>query len=95
MSYYTVLELTNVLIAHRQWTLQRCRRRCDGPARYIVRDKNKNLVLIDPSHKGRRLGFVLEEVLMRLAERDDDDLAREARQLLMQLSSVGGDDLSN
>ena len=90
MSYYAVLELTNALIAQRQWTLQRCRRRCDGPARYIVLDKNKNSVLMDDSYKGRRLGFVLEEVLTRLSA-SDDDFAREIRGLLTQLP-LGGDD---
>lgn len=92
MSYYAVLELTNALIAQQQWTLQRCRRRCDGPARYIVLDKNKNSMLIDSSYKGRRLGFVLEEVLTQLSE-SDDDFAREARELLTQLPGSGGDDV--
>ncbi len=86
MNYYTVLELTNDLIARHGWALQRCRRRCDGPARYIVVGADGDQVLVDKAHRGRRLGFTLLELLKCLCDNVEGDVAVAAENLLRQLS---------
>lgn len=88
MNHYTVLELTKRLIAQQQWQLQRCRRRCDGPARYRIVDERGAPVLGGGDYQNRRLGLTLQEVLMRLCEQCDLELATIANDLLQQLNRL-------
>lgn len=88
MSYYAVLEMTNALIAQHRWALQRCRRRCDGPARYMVHDENNQQVVVDTVNKSRRLGFTLQELLMGLSNHGDNEIAMPAADLLRQLNAL-------
>jgi hypothetical protein len=88
MNYYAVLEMTNSLIAQHRWVLQRCRRRCDGPARYIVLNEKNAQLIADPHYKSRRLGFTLQELLLWLCEHGDEEIAGPAADLLQQLNNL-------
>lgn len=84
MNHYAELELTNRLIAQQQQQLQRC----DGPARYRIVDERGAPVLGGGDYQNRRLGLTLQEVLMRLCEQCDLELATIANDLLQQLNRL-------
>ena len=88
MTYYAVLEATDALIARHQWTLQRCRRCCDGPTRYVVFDEHRSPVLVDSDLTKKRLGWTLQELLVRLCELHEHKLATTANHLLTELNKL-------
>jgi hypothetical protein len=89
MSYYTILEATNLLIAQYDWELRRCRRHYDdGPLRYVLIDRKGAVVTEMKLRRQRRHGLSLQEVLVSLTHQDNAELATAAAKLLMEFGEL-------
>lgn len=85
MSYYTVLSATSALLLRENFTMRRCRRRFNGPHRYILFDADNRIFHFDEASKNRRMGYTLHELLAWLAR--NPKAAVEARALLLELDT--------
>lgn len=87
MSYYTVLSATSTLLLQQQITVRRCRRRFNGPHRYILQDIHGDIFHFDEISKTRRMGYTLLELLNWLAKQPNPKLVAEARELMHELDN--------
>lgn len=85
MSYYTVLSAASTLLNHQHFTMRRCRRRFNGPHRYVLHDSHGHVFHFDETSKHRRMGYTLHELLEWLQSHPDAQAATEARVLLEEL----------
>lgn len=88
MSYYAVLSAANALLQQQHYTMRRCRRRFNGPHRYILFDAQNRPVHFDDAPKSRRAGYTLLELLDWLAKRADAHVSAAARQLMYELDAA-------
>jgi hypothetical protein len=87
MSYYTVLSATSALLLNENFTMRRCRRRFNGPHRYVLFDARNTIFHFDENSKNRRMGYTLHELLEWLATNPNAKTADEARGLLHELNT--------
>jgi hypothetical protein len=87
MSYYTVLSATTALLQQQNFTVRRCRRRFNGPHRYVLHDTQGNIFHFDDNSKNRRMGYTLFELLDWLAKHPTPTIVAEARTLMRDLDS--------
>lgn len=87
MNYYTVLSATSALLQHQQLTVRRCRRRFNGPHRYILHDATGNVFHFDELSKNRRMGYTLFELLDWMIKQPNAKIAHEARALMHDLDN--------
>lgn len=87
MSYYTVLSATSALLQQQHLTVRRCRRRFNGPHRYILHDANGSVFHFDELSKNRRMGYTLFELLDWMAKQPNPKITHEARSLMHELDN--------
>lgn len=87
MSYYTVLSATTTLLQQQQLTVRRCRRRFNGPHRYILHDASGHVFHFDQLSKTRRMGYTLFELLDWMGKQPNANLKAEARSLMHELDN--------
>lgn len=87
MSYYTVLSATSALFKQQHFTLNRCRRRFNGPHRYILHDEQGHIFHFDDLSKKRRTGYTLQELIDWLVNQPNAAYVTEARALLHDLDN--------
>ncbi len=87
MSYYTVLSTTSALLLRQNFTMRRCRRRFNGPHRYVLLDPHGRIFHFDETSKNRRMGYTLQELLEWLAKQSDAKVAAEASALMHELEA--------
>lgn len=85
MSYYTVLSAASALLLKQRFTMRRCRRRFNGPHRYVLQDLHGHIHHFDEATKNRRMGYTLLELLEWLTTHFDAPVAAEARLLMHEL----------
>lgn len=85
MSYYNVLSAASALLLQQNHTMRRCRRRFNGPHRYVIFAAHGQVVHFSETEKSRRMGYTLQELLEWLASRPHSSAATEARTLLQEL----------
>ena len=87
MSYYNVLSEASVLLLQQHFTMRRCRRRFNGPHRYVLFDTHGGPVHFDESTKNRRMGYTLQELLEWLGRHHAPSVATRARTLMHELEA--------
>lgn len=85
MSYYNILSEASALLLQQHVTMRRCRRRFNGPHRYVLFDENGRTIHLDEAAKNRRMGYTLQELLEWLSTQADANAAAKARALMQQL----------
>ena len=85
MSYYNVLSAASTLLSQQHFTMRRCRRRFNGPHRYVLFDTHSHAIHFDAAEKSRRMGYTLQELLEWLTTQPYADVATAARALLQEL----------
>ncbi len=85
MNYYTVLSAASTLLTQEHLTIRRCRRRFNGPHRYILHDATGAVFHFDEVSRNRRMGYTLFELLEWLGKRPDLKVASEAKSLTREL----------
>jgi hypothetical protein len=85
MNYYTVLSATSALLQQQDLTVRRCRRRFNGPHRYVLQDGEGNAFHFDEISKNRRMGYALSELLEWMAKQPGSNTTSEARSLIHEL----------
>lgn len=86
MSYYTVLSAASALLQEQHFTLRRCRRRFNGPHRYVLHCPQGNVHHLDENCKNRRMGYTLQELLDWLVKNPNPEIVAVARALLHELN---------
>ena len=81
MSYYTVLSATNTLLSQQHFAMRRCRRRFNGPHRYVLFDTEGHTVHFSEQTRVRRMGYTLLEILEWLIHSPNPEISRTARTL--------------
>jgi hypothetical protein len=87
MSYYNVLSAASELLLQQHLTMRRCRRRFNGPHRYVLFDTHGSTVHFNSNTQNRRSGYTLREVLEWLAAHSDINVAKTAQSLLQELEA--------
>lgn len=87
MSYYNVLSETSALLLQLHFTMRRCRRRFNGPHRYVLFDSHGRTVHFDESAKNRRMGYTLQELLEWLSTHPDPNVVAKTRVLMQELET--------
>ena len=85
MGYYTVLSAASTLLHQQHFTVRRCRRRFNGPHRYVLHDTRGLVFHFDENSKNRRMGYTLQELLDWLAKNSNPHIVAEAHTLISQL----------
>lgn len=87
MNYYTVLSATSALLQQQRLTVRRCRRRFNGPHRYILHDATGSVFHFDDLSKTRRMGYTLFELLDWMSKQPTTKIQNEARSLIHELDN--------
>lgn len=87
MNYYTVLSATSALLNQQHLTIRRCRRRFNGPHRYILHDASGQVFHFDALSKNRRMGYTLFELLEWMSKQPESKMTSEARSLMQELDN--------
>ncbi len=85
MSYYTVLSAASTLLQQQHFTVRRCRRRFNGPHRYVLHNADGGVYHFDEHSKNRRMGYTLQELLDWLAKNTNPRIAAQASTLSHEL----------
>ena len=85
MSYYNVLSAASTLLLQQHFTMRRCRRRFNGPHRYVLFDTHGHAIHFDAAEKSRRMGYTLQELLAWLTIQPHPSVAAAARALMQEL----------
>ena len=86
MSYYNVLSAASALLLQQHFTMRRCRRRFNGPHRYVLFDENSRVIHFDENERSRRMGYTLQELLEWLSTQPDAGVSAGARALMQELA---------
>lgn len=87
MSYYNVLSEASGLLVQQHFTMRRCRRRFNGPHRYVLFDAHGGTMHFDETARSRRMGYTLQELLEWLRTSNDTEVAARANTLMHELEA--------